>query len=151
MSEPASDHDSDDRPARKRRTTELALVTENPPLLLPEPPSGAVLQPPTPDDPHHRGTFLWQLWTEFTLAGRMYFDPRYRISRMAQLAVPSIFVLFALNYFLFNAWFPVIPVITPIGERLVCVILAVVLYKVMTRELGRYREVLEYLSRFGTH
>ena len=151
MSEPASDHDPDDRPARKRRTTELALVTENPPLLLPEPPSGAVLRPPTPDDPQHRGTFLGQIWAEIVLVSRMYFDPRYRISRTAQFVVPGICLLFALNYFLFNAWFPVIPVITPIGERLVCVILAVVLYKVMTRELQRYRDVLDYLSRFGTH
>jgi len=151
MSEPASDHDPDDRPTRKRRTTELALVPVNPPQMIPEPPSGVVLQPPTPADPAQRRSSLGQLWGELALVGRMYTDPRYRVSRTAQFAVPIMIIMFGANYFFFNSWLPVIPFLTPVAERLACVVLAIALYKVITRELGRYREVLEYLSRFGTH
>jgi hypothetical protein len=152
VTEPAlSEHDPDERPVRTRRTTELALVPAEPAQLIPEPPSGAVLQPPPPVDPSRRRSFVGQLWAELALVGRMYTDPRYRVSRTAQFAVPAIFVLFAANYLLFNVWFPVVPFVTPIAERLGCVVLAITLYKVMTRELGRYREVLDYLARFGTH
>ncbi len=149
MSEPAPE--LDDRSPRQRRGTELALVHANPPESFPEPPQGAVLHPPPAHDPSRARTFLGQLWSEFALVGRMYFDPRYRISRTAQFAVPGIGLLLVLNYFLFNAWFPVIPVLTPITERIGCIVLGIALYKVIVRELGRYREVLDYLARFGIH
>jgi hypothetical protein len=154
MSDPAfSDHDSDhdEWPVRKRRTTELAIVPANPPQMIPEPPSGAVLHPPASADLSQGRSVLAQIWSEIALIGRMYTDPRYRVSRTAQFAVPMIVILFAVNYFLFNAWFPVVPFLTPIAERLGCVILAVTLYKIMARELARYREVLDYLARFGSH
>lgn len=137
----------DERPNRKRRSAELALVPVNP-AVVPEPPSGAVLHPPAPPDPARRSWFLGQLWAELVLVVRMYFDPQYRISRTAQFAVPAVFFLFALNYFLFAVWF-VVPVLSPVAERLLDVLLGIALYKVITRELGRYRDVLDYLSRFG--
>lgn len=112
----------------------------------PPPPSGAVLHPPAP--PAQRRWFLAQLWSEFRLAVRMYFDPRYRVSRTAQLLVPVLLAAFVLNYFAFGVWFA-IPLLSPILERLVCVLLGVFLYKVMTRELARYHEVLDYLARYG--
>jgi hypothetical protein len=112
----------------------------------PPPPSGAVLQPPVPVA--QRRWFLAQLWSEFRLAIRMYLDPHYRVSRTAQLLVPGLLALFVLNYFTFGVWFA-IPLISPILERVVCVLLGVFLYKVMARELGRYHEVLDYLARYG--
>src|SRR5262249_46867680 len=148
MSEPAPD--SDERPTRSRtgrRSPDLSLVPDSP--VAPEPPSGAVLHPPARTEPARRGFFLTQLWTEFLLVLRMYFDHRYRISRTAQIAVPGIFVLFCVNYFLFNYWFPVVPVFTPVVERLICVVLGITLYKMLARELSRYREVLDYLPRYG--
>lgn len=124
--------------------------TEPPlPLDPPEqPPSGAVIRPPAPPDPDSRGWFLPQLVSELRLTCKMYFDPRYRISRTAQVLMPFTVLLFVMNYFLFAVWLP-IPLIGPILERLVGVLLAIFFYKVMIRELRRYREVLDYLSRYG--
>ncbi|MDB5309715.1 MAG: hypothetical protein JWO38_3917 [Gemmataceae bacterium] len=130
--------------------TALALVAPSPgpTMSTPLPPSGAVLHPPVFADPSHRAWFLSQLWSELRLTVRMYFDPRYRISRTAQFLLPAILGLFALNYFLFAVWFAV-PVVSPVLERVGCVLLGVFLYKAMTRELTRYREVLDYLARYG--
>jgi hypothetical protein len=112
------------------------------------PPDGAVFHPP--------GLAQTKPWTvsatlgELRTTARMYFDPRYRVSRLTQFAVPAVLLLFVLNYFFFALWFPV-PVLSPILERVICVLLGVLLYKMLTRELARYREVLDYLSRHGFH
>jgi hypothetical protein len=150
MSEPAPE--PDDRPTRPRavrRPTELALVPVGAETTVPEPPVGAVLHPQAPADPARRGWLLAQLWAEIALVPRMYLDARYRVSRTAQLLVPAILVAFVLNYFLFAFWFAV-PVLSPILERLLDVVLGITLYKLVTRELARYREVLDYLTRYGT-
>ena len=110
-------------------------------------PEGAVLHPPPPVVRGPRSWFVLQLWAEVRLAGRMYFDPRYRISRTAQFLLPAILGLFFLNYFLFGVWFA-IPVVSPIAERIVCALLGVCAYRVVARELTRYRDVLEYLAKY---
>lgn len=115
---------------------------------LPPPPSGAVLEPPqSPVDPLNRRWFLTQLWAEIRLIFRMYFDPRYRVSRLTQFALPGIAVLLVLNYFFFS-WVS-IPVVSPVTERLAVAVLGVLAYKLLTRETARYRGVLEYLARYG--
>ena len=148
--DPIADPD-DDRPARGwsgRRPAELALVPVVPPADIPDPPSGAVLHVRAPADPARRQWFVAQLWAEVVLVLRMYVDPRYRISRTAQLVVPGLLLLFVANYFFFAVWLTV-PVVSPVAERLFDVALAILLYKVLVRELNRYREVLDYLSRYG--
>lgn len=115
--------------------------------LLPAPPVGTILTPPESGDPARRPWFVVQMWSELRLAVRMYFDPRYRISRTAQLTFPAVAALFALNYFLFSVWFSV-PVASPVAERLFDALLTVVAYRVLLRELDRYRTVLDYLARF---
>ena len=112
------------------------------------PPSGAVLHPPEAPDPARRRWLLPQLWDELRLMARMYFDSRYRVSRTAQFALPVILVLFALNYFVFAVTFA-LPVVSPVLERLVCVLLGVLFYKLLTREIARYRAVLDYLAQHG--
>ena len=118
------------------------------PRLLPPPPEGMILTPPEHKEPPPRSWFFVQLWAEMRLAVKMYFDPRYRVSRTAQVAFPLFAVLLALNYFLFSVWFS-IAVISPVAERLLDVVLAVLAYRVLTRELDRYRAVLDYLARYG--
>jgi hypothetical protein len=76
----------------------------------------------------------------------MYMDPRYRVRRATQLMVPLIFGLFALNYAFFNLLLTQVPVLTPILERLIGIILAVLLYKVISRETTRYRQMVATLS-----
>lgn len=78
----------------------------------------------------------------------MYVDSRYRVSRLTQLAVPGILALMVANYFLFN-WLVGVVLISPLFERLLLILLAVALYKVLSREAGRYGEVLAYLTRYA--
>jgi hypothetical protein len=86
---------------------------------------------------------------EFRLIFGMYFDARYRVSRVTQLAAPGVIALMVANYVFFN-WFTVtVPILTPVLERGILVILAVVLYKVLSREAGRYSDVLAYLAHYN--
>lgn len=116
--------------------------------LLPPPPVGAILTPPEPHEPARRPWFFVQVWAELRLAAQMYFDPRYRISRTAQITFPLVAALFVLNYFLFSQWFS-LAIVSPVVERLLDATLAVVAYRVLLRELDRYRTVLDYLARFS--
>ncbi len=117
--------------------------------LLPPPPEGAILAPPEPHEPVRRGWFFGQLWADMRLAAQMYFDPRYRVSRTAQVAFPLFAALLVLNYFLFSVWFS-IAVVSPVAERLLDVVLVVLAYRVLVRELDRYRAVLDYLAKYTT-
>lgn len=86
---------------------------------------------------------------EVPLMFRMYFDSRYRISRIGQLGVPIVIGLMVMNYLLFAFWsLPLISLAFPILERLGLIVLAVILYKLLSREAARYDDVLNYLSRY---
>jgi hypothetical protein len=116
-------------------------------LLAPPPPEGAILVPPEPQGAPRHTWFLLELWFQVRLASKMYFDPRYRVSRTAQVAFPLFAGLLALNYFLFSVWFS-IPVLSPVVERVLAALLAVLAYRILLRELDRYRAVLDYLARY---
>jgi hypothetical protein len=85
---------------------------------------------------------------ELRLMLGMYFDPRYRLSRIAQFGVPGILMLIALNYVLFG-WWVQIPLFSLVIERVNLIVLAVVLYKILAREAARYADVLRYLAQYG--
>src|SRR6188768_3288841 len=105
------------------------LVLATSPGEVPPPPKGAVLHPPSPSsDFAPRTWFLANLWTELRLMLTMYFDPRYRISRTTQFALPGIALLLIFNYFFFSMWVP-IPFLSPVLERLLAVILGILIYK----------------------
>lgn len=128
-------------------TTDRVLVLN--PAVEEPPPSGAVPHPPAATtDAARTGWFAVQLVTELRLALQMYFDPRYRISRTTQFAIPGIVLVLVFNYFLFAVWMS-LPIVNPILERLIDFIFVVIGYKLLTRELVRYREVLAYLARYG--
>jgi hypothetical protein len=136
-------------PSSPHETTgELVLAT--PREIPPPPPKGAVPHPPEQSDPSQRTWFLTQLLAEFRLAIHMYFDPRYRISRTTQFALPGIVLLVLINYFFITFWLD-IPILSPILERAIDLLLCVVAYKLLTRELLRYRDVLNYLSRYSSY
>lgn len=97
----------------------------------------------------------WKYWwskipilTELGLMVRMYFDPRYRLSRFAQFGVPTLLGLMLMNYFTFSFFFN-FPLLGAFFERGVLVVLAVLLYKVLAREVGRYELVLDYIRRYS--
>ncbi len=133
------------------RVLVLGTTTDNPLTSPPPPPKGAVLHPPeSPSESSPRAWFFYQLIVEMRLILHMYFDPRYRISRTTQFVLPALVLLVVLNYFVFSQFLNLV-LISPILERLLDLILCVVGYKLLTVELGRYREVLDYLSRYGVH
>lgn len=147
-----------DRVIAKLSTTESpqTLIGSDRVLVLsptheatPPPPKGAVLHPPEASvDPSQRTWFFSQLWGELRLAMSMYFDPRYRISRTTQFALPGIALILLFNYFFFNLWFSM-ALVSPIAERFLDIALSVIAYKLLMRELERYREVLNYMNRYG--
>lgn len=133
-------------PSQSNRVLVLATSRHDP-----APPDGAVLHPPEVlNDPVRRTWLLSQIVAELQLALHMYFDPRYRISRTTQFALPGIVLLGLFNYFLFASWVN-IPIVSPVAERLIDVFLCVIGYKILIRELERYRDVLNYLARYGHH
>ena len=69
------------------------------PRLLPPPPEGTILTPPEHKEPPPRAWFFVQLWAELRLAVKMYFDPRYRVSRTAQVAFPLFAILILVAMF----------------------------------------------------
>jgi hypothetical protein len=134
---------------REHHPDEGVLVLAAHPDPAVPPPPGTILQPPAaPVDPAQRKWFLAQLWAEIRLAAQMYFDPRYRVSRTTQFALPGLALVLIFNYFFFASWLP-IPFLSPVLERLFVVVLAILGYKLFTRELARYREVREYLARYA--
>jgi hypothetical protein len=141
------------------RITALAAERErNPDSMLvlaargdppPPPPQGAVLHPPSaPVDAAPRQWFLPNLLAELRLIVTMYFDPRYRISRTTQFALPGILLLLVFNYCFFSVWVS-ITFLSPFLERLLAVVAGMLIYTLLIRELARYREVLAYLARYG--
>jgi hypothetical protein len=138
-------------PDDKDRVLVLASSTQPATLVqaAPAPPDGAVMRPPEPPaDPTQRKWFLTQLWSEFRLVIRMYFDHRYRISRTLQIASITILALLVLNYFMFSVFFSV-PILSPLLENIFTILLGILGYKFFMRETVRYRQVVDYLNRYG--
>lgn len=87
----------------------------------------------------------------FTAIGhltRMYSDPRYRVSPLGRIGPVVAIASILLNYVFWNYLMP-IPFVATIGERLLLAGLAIGLYLILTRELDRYRKVLDYLAKYG--
>jgi hypothetical protein len=96
-----------------------------------------------------RPWLLIDLLREVGAMVKMYMDARYRVRRATQLMVPLILVLFAANYLLFHVLLIEIPVLTPIVERVIGIVLAVLLYKVLVREVARYRQTIAQFAVGG--
>jgi hypothetical protein len=111
-------------------------------VIFPHSPPGAV---PQPAEHGFKAWLLAQVAGEFRLMVKMYVDPRYRLSRFGQFGVPLVVALMVLNYFFIAA----MPFVGFLVERLVLIVLAVVLYKLLAREAVRYKAVLEYLAQYG--
>jgi hypothetical protein len=125
---------------------EIAAAVSAP---MPEVPIPASIAPGGQAAPAGGGRRPWLLidvLREIGVTFRMYMDPRYRVRRATQLMVPLVLGLFALNYVIFNLLLVQVPVLTPILERLIGIVLAVLLYKVISRETTRYRQMLATLS-----
>jgi hypothetical protein len=107
---------------------------------------GSVVEPP--DQPTLRQWLVTSVFGELKLFVQMYIDSRYRLSRLAQFGVPTIGVLVAVNYLFFN-YSCFVPILNLIAERVVLLLLGFALFKILSREAVRYRQVLNYLSQYG--
>jgi len=159
MPEPLSEPPIETTEERLRRL-ELAVATMHPGLApdgySPVPPNGPViplslLANAAVDPVSARRRLIGELpiLREIRLVVRMYLDPRYRLSRVAQLGVPALIVLAVLNYTAFNFILPIIPFLSPITERLILLIVGAAFAVVLSREALRYQAVLDYLARAG--
>src|SRR5215208_7960780 len=83
-----------------------------------------------------RPWLLTEFFRELGTVVRMYMDARYRLRRSTQIMVPLLVGLFAGNYLFFNVLFLHIPVFSEVAERVVGIVLAVLLYKVLSREVA---------------
>lgn len=123
-----------------------------PPAMMAELPltAGSQNAVPVPEIGHEgsastrRHWLLTELISDFGATFRMYFDPRYRVRRYTQIMFPLLGILFALNWFFFRTIFA-IPILSSILEKLVDAVLVILLYKVLVREVYRYRQVLAQL------
>lgn len=114
--------------------------------LVPVALAGALVPVVPQDPPPGTEPNLWDrfaVWRELRLMAHMYFDPRYRLSRLCQFGMPAVLVLMVLNFFFLGA----IPYIGFLLERLALVVLAVALYKLLSWESARYAAVLRYLAQ----
>ena len=91
-----------------------------------------------------RPWLLMELLRDFGATFRMYLDPRYRVRRATQMMVPLILALFAFNCYFFNLVFS-LPFLSSGLEKVFDLVLAFLLYKVIHREIVRYRQVLAQL------
>ena len=79
---------------------------------------------------------------------RMYSDARYRVSPLGRIGPVVAIAAIVINYIVWNFMVP-IPFVATIGERVLLAGLAIGLYLILTRELDRYRKVLDYLAKYG--
>jgi hypothetical protein len=127
---------------RERREASLAVSAPLPDLPIPPAlaPGGESMLKAV--NALRRPWLLFDLLRDVGATVRMYMDPRYRVRRGTQLMVPFILLLFGMNYVLFNHTILDIPVFRHVFERLVEIVLGVLLYKVLMREVARYRQTI---------
>jgi hypothetical protein len=80
-------------------------------------------------------------WTELRSMFRMFFDPRYRLTWQTKVYPPILIALMVLWWWIL----PSIPVLTTVLDKIVTLVLAFFLYKILSREARRYREVCPHL------
>jgi hypothetical protein len=99
-------------------------------------------QAPQPSARIRAPWLLWDAYAEAQAMLRMYFDPRYRASRLARVVPPVLFLLILTSWL----WLPgtgFLPgAIMIIPDKLIDLVLAFLAFKVLAREARRYREVI---------
>jgi hypothetical protein len=110
-----------------------------PSLARPDAPPGPA--PVSPPQPHAQSSRMWlvrEAITEARAIVRMYVDPRWSLSWMGRTGPPVLLVAFVFAYY----WVPFTSfyVVGAIIEKVVQLVLAFVLFKVLGHEARRYRQ-----------
>ena len=102
-----------------------------------EPPA---VEPPPPAPPPllHRPWLLFDLATELRAMASMFFDRTYRTAWSTRVAVLVLVPMILLSHW----WFPFawVPIVGPLVDKAVDLVLAFFLYKSLSREAHRYME-----------
>jgi hypothetical protein len=88
-----------------------------------------------PPDPDRPTWLLFDLWAEVRTFGKMLFDHRYPFSYSGRFGPICIAFVYVFCWFFVSG----MPIIGGVVERIIDIILAVLLYKIMSREVRRYR------------
>jgi len=110
-------------------------------------------QVPVNDSSAARPWLLVELLHDLGGTFHMCFDPRYRVRRATRIMVPLILLLFGSNYFFFHHVLE-LPVLSTVLEKIIDFVLAILLYKVVSRETARYRQAIQELTawqRYQSH
>jgi len=87
-----------------------------------------------------RSWTLWEAITELRAMYWMFFDPRYRLSWAARLAPPVILVLIVTSLYRWMTPATALPYIGMVIDKIVDLVLAYILFKLLSNEARRYRE-----------
>jgi hypothetical protein len=131
---------------KDRREAASAMATPLPDLTIPESlvPGGKTTVEAV--KALRRPWLVVEVLREIGAAIAMYMHPRYRVRRSTQFMTGLLLGLFVANYVFFNVLLVPIPFLTPVLERLLDIVLAVFLYKVLSREVVRYRQAMTQLA-----
>lgn len=102
--------------------------------------NGADIVPLQPPKAVNAGRLFYGLWDEFRTFWRMLFDHRYRMSFTGVVGPIAIIVCYLLSWLVVGS----IPLVGWMLDRLFAVVLAVLLYKILSREVARYRSMFAY-------
>jgi hypothetical protein len=113
--------------------------------------SALTVAPPAPDAPagdpqpqpaspaSGRTWLLYDLYSELRTMVRMYVDRRYRVSWLARVVPLAAVVIYVFSWFIFAGNFLGVG---SLFDRVVDVVLACLVYKVLAREAARYRQTV---------
>jgi hypothetical protein len=100
-----------------------------------EPTPDAEPAPPPESSPARPGWLVLEFIQEIRTAARMFTDYRYRISWTGRVVPIVCIVLAVMSFFVFR----IVPIIGTAMDYVVDIVLVVILYKAMSREVERYQ------------
>jgi hypothetical protein len=74
-------------------------------------------------------------------------DKRYQMSGWTRLGVPVLIAAIVLNFFFWN-YLLAIPLLATVLERVLLALFSIAVYLMLSKELERYRKVLDYISTY---
>jgi hypothetical protein len=118
---------------------------ESPPADAEAPADGQSAAPPGPPSDASRPCWLVvDFYRELRAMVRMFADYRYRMSWSAKVVPLAAIVIALLSWLLISGiWF-----VGALTDRVIDLVLIVLVYKTMSRELQRYREMLARVTRY---
>ena len=131
--------------------TDLAPAVAGSPQAFPTAVDGSVAPPEATRvyEPVRKPWLLWDAYAEARVMILMYVDPRYRLTWMTRFLPLGLLALILTSWF----WLPgsSVPIMGTLFDKALDLVLAFLLFKVLSREARRYREVTPDLPESLRH